>query len=264
MLPQAGMEEHRDMAIPLFRPVRLDDWPLLRSQSLQLVYMTAPASISPTDRRGIRRFFRRCTHALLAAALRITPHHLELCTNRWGKPGLTERSQQASALLSPQEVVDFNLSHCAHTALFAMARGSQVGVDIECPRRRTQRRDTAMAGFAALLPDVTTRDGVRDWCRLEALAKMLGVGFSQGLVSLMAQIPPPVRLPQAGPFHCQRRDETTALFGLALPCPYSGALAIRPHGAVASLVALHLSDSVNLTHEEQMYDRPDSYHLHRH
>ena len=109
---------------------------------------------------------------ILAEHLDCDPMALRFSTEEGGKPVLDDA------------VVQFNLSHSGALALVAVARGRQVGVDVECIRPIPE-----LAGIAerictpserAALDALSTseRDGafLALWTRKEALAKMTGEG----------------------------------------------------------------------------------------
>jgi 4'-phosphopantetheinyl transferase len=87
---------------------------------------------------------------------------------------------------------DFSLAHSGDLALIAIARGSQIGVDLEAirpvvlsPSRRQQILEAAAAlgegGLGAASAEVAF---VQAWVRLEAVAKASGFGLAQTLSQL--------------------------------------------------------------------------------
>jgi 4'-phosphopantetheinyl transferase len=80
----------------------------------------------------------------------------------------------------------FNLSHPQGVALYAIARGREVGIDIE--RRREDFASLAVAErffspdevtmLKSLAPDLRTSAFFNCWTRKEALIKALGEGLS--------------------------------------------------------------------------------------
>jgi 4'-phosphopantetheinyl transferase len=95
---------------------------------------------------------RWALRGVLGRYLRQDPAGIELRTGSLGKPMLAEKG----------ESLRFNLSHSGDLALVAIARGREVGVDVERIGART-------AGFYA------------DWTRREATAKCFGTGLGAPL-----------------------------------------------------------------------------------
>jgi 4'-phosphopantetheinyl transferase len=117
---------------------------------------------------------------ILAGYVGIAAPALTFETGAFGKPRLVNTTSN----------VRFNLSHSGDIALIAVARGREVGVDVEqwkervehtevaeyCFSRSEQERLERVAGTAAV-------EGAffAAWSRKEAYIKALGVGITQGL-----------------------------------------------------------------------------------
>ena len=121
---------------------------------------------------------RGLLRVLLGDALGCPPHGLRFRYNPYGKPALATDGDGAR--------LGFNLSHSGGAALFALAWGRAVGVDIE--RIRPQfaaeslaERFLSPAEAAALrsLPPARRPDAfTQAWVRREAYGKALGAGLS--------------------------------------------------------------------------------------
>lgn len=89
------------------------------------------------------------------------------------------------ALAGGHEAVRFNLSHSGDVALFAFARGREVGVDVELPRRPLDTLAIAERALGpveadrlrALEPVAREREFLRAWVRYEAVLKCAGTGI---------------------------------------------------------------------------------------
>lgn len=120
-----------------------------------------------------RRYLR--SHAVLRAILtRYTSAPLDFGEAPHGKPYLAADAE-----------LRFNLSHSGERALVALARGVEIGVDVE--RLRAMPDCTALAerffpaseatAFAAVAAADRERDFFRRWTRIEAVLKARGVGL---------------------------------------------------------------------------------------
>jgi len=125
-------------------------------------------------RRGILR-------KLLGGYLGASPDHLEFSSNVWGKPYLAR----------PWDLIDlrFSLSHSKGLALYAFARGREIGVDIECVRpfpdwisvaQRVLSPDERVE-LNALPPEARLPAFFNGWTRKEAVLKALGEGIGAGM-----------------------------------------------------------------------------------
>jgi 4'-phosphopantetheinyl transferase len=133
---------------------------------------------------------RGLLRALLGRYLHEEPAALRFATGAHGKPYLVDDASAAAAGrelehadVAPQ--IQFNLSHSAGLALYALARGSSVGVDVELARRPIDTLAIAARVFGAaeverlgrLGEQAREREFLRMWTRHEARLKCLGVGI---------------------------------------------------------------------------------------
>ena len=109
---------------------------------------------------------------LLAAYLHRDPAQLRLHASESGKPELA----------GVEHWLRFNVSHSADLAVFAVARGREVGVDVEridghdpVPRRFLS--DAEQAALARIAPGQRARAALRCWTAREAYVKALGSGL---------------------------------------------------------------------------------------
>ena len=129
--------------------------------------------------RDRRRFIvaRGTLRRLLGAYLQADPSHIELANGARGKP----------AVVHPQEgdKLEFNLSHTTDLAVYAFARGRQVGVDVEAHRPLDDLRQLAGTVFSphelAVLDSLPPAQQVSAfyacWTRKEAFIKAIGEGL---------------------------------------------------------------------------------------
>jgi 4'-phosphopantetheinyl transferase len=111
---------------------------------------------------------------LLGACLGADPRSLAFAEGPYGKPRLADGG-----------ALRFNLSHSGDVALYALALGREVGVDVELPRPRADhvalaRRiggDVAARQLAELAPADREREFLRLWVRWEAALKCRGTGI---------------------------------------------------------------------------------------
>lgn len=114
---------------------------------------------------------------LLSNYVDVAPSLLRFDTNAYGKPAL------AASLAGD---LRFNLSHSHGHALLAVARGCEVGVDLEQMRDEVDCAGIVASHFSpaerqawAALPEVKRRAGFfHGWVRKEAYVKALGEGLS--------------------------------------------------------------------------------------
>lgn len=114
---------------------------------------------------------------ILGKYLQIEPRRIAFDYNKYGKPALGAEAQSN---------IKFNVSHSGDLALFAFARGREIGVDIE--RVNADFADEAMARecltrreierFRALFGIERERFFFDCWTRKEALVKACGEGLS--------------------------------------------------------------------------------------
>jgi len=192
--------------------------------------------LSPDERRRAERFRferdQRRFHAargalreLLGGYLDAEPERLGFAEGAHGKPELAAPGGSG---------LRFNLSHSGELALCAVARGRELGVDIEQARELADaeamaRRFFSAAENAALaaLPDAERLGAFfRCWTRKEAYLKAVGAGLLQALDGFDVTL-----FPEAGEcgLSVRGRPEEAARWSLL-------ALAVDP-GYAAALVA---------------------------
>jgi 4'-phosphopantetheinyl transferase superfamily len=116
------------------------------------------------------------------------PTAVELTQGPHGKPELKATTD-----------LRFNMSHTKGLALYAFARGSEVGVDVERPRRsldtvRMARRFIGAAEadrLGQLGPDERDAAFLHAWVRYEATVKCLGTGIGGRNIQRAAADKPP-------------------------------------------------------------------------
>lgn len=196
------------------------------------------AELSDEERARAARFaFERdrqrfiLSHGLLRRVLsRYTSMNVDeihFAAGEHGKPAL-------SVPASPSEDLRFSLSHSAEYALIAVARGREVGVDVEVRKANLECLKLAERFFApaetcamaTLHGDAQQRLFYRLWTAKEAYLKGRGVGLSFGLErfemlferdSSAAR----VRLADSGTI-----DQTWKIQSLSLPDHLAGAVAV--------------------------------------
>ena len=118
---------------------------------------------------------RGVLRSLLAIYLDGEPSSFDLVTQAHGKPAL-----------DPPSPLRFNLSHSGGVALYALAAGREVGIDVERGTRpvdvvrlaeQTMGEETARR-LEALEPADRRREFLAAWTRHEAILKCRGVGLA--------------------------------------------------------------------------------------
>ncbi len=132
---------------------------------------------------------------ILARYLRREPTYLEFRYGSHGKPALAGEGAGG---------IRFNVSHSAAMALFAFARGREVGVDLEQIRPMPDAEAIACrffsarekAALAAVPAELREEAFFACWTRKEAFIKAAGKGLSMSLDSFDATLDPgePARL----------------------------------------------------------------------
>jgi 4'-phosphopantetheinyl transferase len=158
----------------------------LEPAAKSLERLLSPDEMKRADRfrfaQDRRRFVvaRAVLRQLLGAYLGASPASLRFAYGPQGKPRLADAHYA-------QGHVTFNLSHSRELALLAVAKGCEIGVDLEAVRPLEEasamaRRIFSAAELAALaaMPEVE-RDMAfyRFWTRREAWVKALGTGLAE-------------------------------------------------------------------------------------
>jgi 4'-phosphopantetheinyl transferase len=109
---------------------------------------------------------RVALRVLLGERLGVEPRAVAFVHNPHGKPHVAGE-------------LCFNLSHAGAVGLVALARGREVGIDVERTDRRSRAvmRALTAAERAALGEPPDHVELLRVWCRKEALAKAIGGGL---------------------------------------------------------------------------------------
>ena len=183
-----------------------------------------------------RRQFIVCRGALrevLSPYLGLHPADIAFVCNRYGKPGVSDSD------------VRFNISHSGEWALQAVARGCEVGIDIERIDSRFAREQIPeryfspceVAQLRGLPPDQQTAAFFRCWTRKEAYIKARGLGLALPLDSFDVTIGPddPPALLRAGDWSVQD-----------LEAPPGYAAAVVAEGPVFSAVSCAVPEAAAL------------------
>lgn len=126
--------------------------------------------------------------ALLAAYLDVPASSVRLDQDARGKPRLAPDIAASGAA----DRLEFNWSHSGDFALVGLARGCELGVDIERFGKNQRSLEIARRFFAPaeadalaqLEPAARDRAFIRLWCAKEAVLKAAGQGLSFGLARL--------------------------------------------------------------------------------
>ena len=118
---------------------------------------------------------------LLGRYLQADPRQLKFSYGAWGKPALDGKFRESR--------LRFNMSHSHGVALYAVAEGREIGVDVEHMRADFASDDIARRFFSpfevGVLCELPDDDRVnaffRCWTRKEAYIKATGRGLSQPL-----------------------------------------------------------------------------------
>lgn len=176
---------------------------------------------------------RSSLRQILAGYVGIKPEELVFAVNAHGKPHLVD-GQRAD--------IRFNMAHSGEWGLCAVARGDDVGVDVERINGALDHARLAARFFSkeenARLMTVPAsrrrREFFRIWTRKEAWLKAKGGGFSETQLAL-----DPLFLD-----HCSVCDSVWQLRLFPVARHYLAAVAVRPE--VSRLQRWHLSDSAPL------------------
>lgn len=160
----------------------------------RLLKVLAPDERERADRFHFRRDHNRFVVAraalrqILSGYLRVTPGRVRFTYSPYGKPGLAGEPCD----------LKFNVSHSNEVALYAFARGCEVGLDVEFVREDFAGMDIAEQFFSArevamlgrLPPDARPRAFFNCWTRKEAYIKARGEGLSHPLDRFAVSLAP--------------------------------------------------------------------------
>jgi len=152
-------------------------------------YQRAERFRRPADRR---RFItgRGILRKIISAYLALAPDEVRFVYNEYGKPFIAE-DQNRGAL-------SFNLSHSDGIALYAVARGRRVGIDVEYMREDFATLEVAEHFFSkdefealkATPIDRRTEAFFNCWSRKESYIKAIGMGISYPLDGFTVSLAP--------------------------------------------------------------------------
>jgi len=236
MRPDLRLDLERDDAAPMALVPRIDLW--WKCLDIDEASCTRFAALlSDEERRSAERFRspldrrrysvrRGSLRELLAGYLGCEPWDVSITHNAFGKP----RVEGAD--------VKFSLSHSRGMALYAFARGPEIGCDIEWQDSRFATRETAELFLSA--PEIESLRSLPErqwmqaffhhWTCKEAYLKARGVGFAL----------PPREIAVSGggrPRFIALPDDDPAEWSLAhfnLPAGFAGALAVRGPAPIIS------------------------------
>lgn len=172
---------------------------------------------------------RGALRSILGRYLRVPPGRVQFNYSPYGKPALT--AEFAAAQLN------FNVSHSHALALFALARGRTLGIDVEYLRADVAVREIAERFFSAnevaafcALPTAQQPEAFFDcWTRKEAYIKARGEGLSFPLAEFDVSLRPD----EPAALLCVRGDEREAarwsLRALDVAPGYAAALVAEGH-----------------------------------
>lgn len=203
-------------------------------------------SLSGDERARAERFVfevhrRRFTAArgllreVLAGELGIPPAAVRFDYGPRGKPALARDLETE---------LRFNVSHAQERALLAVARGLELGVDIEAVREGIDTAAIAKRFFSPkeggallALPEAARADAFFTiWTRKEAYVKLLGGGLAIPLDSFDVSLGEPARLLRSK--GGEAAAEQVALLSLTVPTGFRAALAVAGEPAAVEALAL--------------------------
>ena len=195
-------------------------------------------TLAPDERMRAARFYfardrghfivaRGMLRAILSRYLKRAPECLSIGYGPHGKPTLAGELDG--------EAIHFNLSHSHGVAVYAIARGREVGIDIERIRsdvaapeiaeRFFSRQEVAM--LQALLSDLQREAFFRCWTRKEAYIKARGEGLSLALDQFDVSLAPGAPASLLGTRPDPSEASRWSLQNLDPAFGYAGALAVE-------------------------------------
>lgn len=162
---------------------------------------TLVQTLSPDERARAARFHlarlrdrfvvaRGLLRVTLGRYLRMPPGQVRFSYGPYGKPALDEECNPCS--------LRFSVSHSDSLVLYAVARGREVGIDLERIRAEVAWREIAVRFFSPLEHEVLrtlSAPLAREaffigWVRKEAYVKAKGTGFAAGLDEFVVSLDP--------------------------------------------------------------------------
>jgi len=175
------------------------DWP-------ETDIKVAAQILSSEEQKRAKRFYRvsdrehfivarAALRFILARYLKVDPRQILFDYNRFGKPRLADGARHRD--------IRFNLAHSGGLALFAVAIGREIGVDVEFIEPNFATMNLARNVFApeevTALSVLSKEDFVagfyRCWTRKEAYVKAKGLGLSLPMNSFVVSVTPPNQTP---------------------------------------------------------------------
>lgn len=163
-------------------------WQAWLDQPQEVVEMLLTVLSSDERRKAGSFYFRRdqdryivgrgLLRIIISGYLKIEPGRLRFRYNSYGKPSLANEFNATSS--------KFNLSHSHGLAVFAVACGREIGIDLEMIREDFATMEIAEQCFSArevaalrtLPPELRTQAFFTCWTRKEAYIKARGEGLS--------------------------------------------------------------------------------------
>lgn len=208
------------------------EFPLAISESAFALY---PEILSENERARAARFHfqkdarrfvvaRASMRSILAGYTRTAARDLRFAYSEHGKPSLTPSALD----------IRFNVSHAGDHAIFGVARGREIGVDIEAMREDIEFDKLAERFFSlperqslsSLSPEAKVRAFFRFWTCKEAFLKAQGFGLARSLSSFDVDLSSgPARLLATRPDPAEA--ERWGLFELDAPAGYAAAVTVE-------------------------------------
>lgn len=222
---------------PLLRGDEVHVWRAYLNQSPRDV-LSLLKNLAPDERQRASRYRARkdqehfvvargALKEILGRYLAVQPHQIRFSYSEYGKPTLSSEMDG--------DLLRFNVTHSHDIALYAIARGREVGLDVELIREEVACLEIAERFFAPverlilrrLPPGLQTPAFFNCWTRKEAYIKALGEGLSHPLdqfaVSLIPGDPAQLIKTSRDPEDVSR----WSLFDIALDPGYTAALAVE-------------------------------------
>jgi 4'-phosphopantetheinyl transferase len=184
----------------------------------------------PRDREGFvvaRGLLREILSLYLPG---LEPRGLRFIYDRYGKPALKSEAGARG--------LHFNLSHSGGVALYAVARGRRVGVDVEEVRDVRDYELIAERHFApeeiaalrTLHPGARRESFFHCWARKEAYVKAVGQGLSLPLDRFAVSLPPEQTERLLHTNYAPAEADRWSLKGIDPGPGYVGAVVVEGHG----------------------------------
>ena len=171
---------------------------------------------------------RALLRILVGRYLRREPDQVQFSYGTYGKPSLAGESDQA---------LRFNLSHSQGLALYAITRGRQIGIDVECMRENQDTEAIAQRFFSSQeiaaiesLPEpIKQKAFFACWTRKEAYLKARGDGLSGAMDSFSVSVNPGEPAVFLNVKNDPHENSRWSLIELDPGPRYAGALAVEGH-----------------------------------